>query len=113
VVRHQRPRPVSPFPLRHRVLRVLVEVTESDAAAGLASARAMLHRLGGFAPEQVLVHGENGSAWVVLHEAFVRRLSTRIGLEDTLLLPDGSTAPDNAALVAAAFRIRGETADAR
>jgi uncharacterized protein (DUF849 family) len=29
-------------------------------------------------------------------------LSTRIGLEDVLVLPDGSPAPDNAALVRAA-----------
>jgi uncharacterized protein (DUF849 family) len=32
-------------------------------------------------------------------------LDARIGLEDTQVLPDGSPAPDNAALVAAALRI--------
>ncbi|MGN6634958.1 MAG: 3-keto-5-aminohexanoate cleavage protein [Oryzihumus sp.] len=35
-----------------------------------------------------------------------RGLDTRVGLEDTLRLPDGTPAPDNAALVAAA-RARG------
>jgi uncharacterized protein (DUF849 family) len=33
--------------------------------------------------------------------------ATRIGLEDTLVLPDGTEAPDNAALVAAAREILG------
>ncbi|MGH8834449.1 MAG: 3-keto-5-aminohexanoate cleavage protein [Actinomycetes bacterium] len=32
-------------------------------------------------------------------------MDTRIGLEDTLVLPDGSVAPDNAALVAAAVAL--------
>ena len=34
-----------------------------------------------------------------------RGVQTRIGMEDTLLLPDGSTAPDNAALVSAAVQL--------
>ena len=38
----------------------------------------------------------------VLAEAVRRSLGARIGLEDTLHLPDGSPATDNAALVAAA-----------
>jgi uncharacterized protein (DUF849 family) len=32
-------------------------------------------------------------------------LQTRIGMEDTLRLPDGSTASDNAALVSAAVQL--------
>jgi uncharacterized protein (DUF849 family) len=32
---------------------------------------------------------------------------TRVGLEDVLTLPGGQTAPGNAALVAAAYRLNG------
>lgn len=42
------------------------------------------------------------ATWPVLAEAVRRGLDARIGLEDTLHLPDGSPAADNAALVAAA-----------
>jgi uncharacterized protein (DUF849 family) len=35
----------------------------------------------------------------------VRGVQTRIGMEDTLLLPDGSTTSGNAALVAAAVQL--------
>ncbi|MEU8170360.1 3-keto-5-aminohexanoate cleavage protein [Micromonospora sp. NPDC049004] len=51
----------------------------------------------------VLLHAEGPATWAVLVEAVSRGLHTRIGLEDTLLLPDGTTAPGNAALVTAAL----------
>ena len=35
----------------------------------------------------------------------LRDLDTRIGLEDTLVMPDGSPCPDNRALVEAAIEI--------
>jgi uncharacterized protein (DUF849 family) len=56
----------------------------------------------------ILLHGEEGSTWPVFDLAVELGLDSRIGLEDTLLLPDGSTAPGNAALVRAAVeRMRG------
>ncbi|MEU1359472.1 3-keto-5-aminohexanoate cleavage protein [Micromonospora zamorensis] len=51
----------------------------------------------------VLLHAEGPATWAVLAEAVSRGLHTRIGLEDTLLLPDGRPAPGNAALVTAAL----------
>ncbi|MEU1644654.1 3-keto-5-aminohexanoate cleavage protein [Micromonospora zamorensis] len=51
----------------------------------------------------VLLHAEGPATWAVLAEAVSRGLHTRIGLEDTLLLPDGTPAPGNAALVTAAL----------
>ncbi|MGC5311129.1 3-keto-5-aminohexanoate cleavage protein [Micromonospora zamorensis] len=51
----------------------------------------------------VLLHAEGPATWAVLAEAVSRGLYTRIGLEDTLLLPDGAPAPGNAALVTAAL----------
>jgi uncharacterized protein (DUF849 family) len=54
---------------------------------------------------QRLLHGFNAVVWVFVEAAAKRGYDTRIGLEDTLLLPDGSCARDNAELVGAARRI--------
>jgi uncharacterized protein (DUF849 family) len=56
-------------------------------------------------PAPVLLHGFGESCWPLLEHAGVRGVQTRIGMEDTLTLPDGSTAPDNAALVSAAVAL--------
>jgi uncharacterized protein (DUF849 family) len=56
-------------------------------------------------PAPVLLHGLDESCWPLLEHAGRRGVQTRIGMEDTLRLPDGSTAPDNAALVSAAVQI--------
>ncbi len=56
-------------------------------------------------PAPVLLHGLDESCWPLLEHAGLRGVQARIGMEDTLLLPDGSTAPDNAALVAAAVQL--------
>ena len=49
-----------------------------------------------------LLHGAEATAWPLLAEAPRRDYQVRIGLEDTLRLPNGRPAPDNASLVAAA-----------
>jgi uncharacterized protein (DUF849 family) len=51
----------------------------------------------------VLLHGEGSTFWPVLRHARSLGLATRVGLEDVLVLPDGSPAQDNAALVVAAL----------
>ena len=51
----------------------------------------------------VLLHGEGSSCWPALRHARSLGLATRVGLEDVLVLPDGSPAPDNSALVIAAL----------
>jgi uncharacterized protein (DUF849 family) len=53
----------------------------------------------------VLLHGLDESCWPLLEHAGVRGVQARIGLEDTLRLPDGSIATDNAALVSAAVQL--------
>lgn len=89
------------WPSRDRTLRVLLEVMGDPAdAAGLVDAL-------GDPGVPVLLHGEGAAAWPVLREAGRRGLETRIGLEDTLVLPDGAPAPDNAALVTAALDLLG------
>lgn len=87
-----------------RCLRVLVECMGSSVPAALANAHAVLPALPAGGPP-VLLHGEGAVSWPILREAVRLGLDTRIGLEDTLELPDGSIAPDNAALVAAAVGI--------
>ena len=54
---------------------------------------------------QRLLHGFEAAAWVFIELAAKRGYDTRVGLEDTLELPDGTCARDNAELVAAARRI--------
>jgi len=50
----------------------------------------------------MLAHGCDATVWRFVALAAERRWSTRVGLEDGKTLPNGATAPDNAALVAAA-----------
>lgn len=87
-------------PLGPRVLRVLAEVTDPDPGTAEASAHALLAGLGEAHGRPVLLHGEEGSTWPVLRLAGRLGLATRIGLEDTLFLPDGHRAASNAQLVA-------------
>ncbi|MFF5481189.1 3-keto-5-aminohexanoate cleavage protein [Streptomyces sp. NPDC012935] len=87
-------------PLGPRVLRVLAEVTDTSVDTAEETARALLTDLGPAFERPVLLHGEDGGAWPVLRLAGRLGLATRIGLEDTLVLPDGERAASNAQLVA-------------
>lgn len=53
-----------------------------------------------------LVHGTDAAAWPLLSRAKRAGQPSRIGLEDTLLLPSGEAATDNAALLQAAIDLR-------
>ncbi|WP_199439191.1 3-keto-5-aminohexanoate cleavage protein [Umezawaea beigongshangensis] len=88
-------------------VRVLAEVqtTGPDASAVVAEAEALLRLLEPIGLP-VLLHGEEGGTWPVLIHAARLELDTRVGLEDTLRLPNGNAAPDNAALITAAQRLR-------
>jgi uncharacterized protein (DUF849 family) len=89
--------------LADRCLRFLVEVEEEDQGRAVAAAAAIdevLDRAGVARPR--LHHGFGMATWAVLEAALDRRRDIRIGLEDTLQLPDGTPAPDNAGLIAAA-----------
>ncbi|HEY4021965.1 MAG TPA: 3-keto-5-aminohexanoate cleavage protein [Pseudonocardiaceae bacterium] len=82
-------------------VRVLVEVQPDEPLAALAELDRLLDELS-WLDVPILAHGEEGGAWPVLLEASRRGLDTRIGLEDVLVLPDGSPAHDNLDLVRAA-----------
>lgn len=87
-------------------LRILIEIDLPQLDAALAEAaaiRATLTRAGIAKP--ILLHGFDGTVWPFVEHAAAQRLSTRVGLEDGATLPDGGTAPSNAALVAAACAI--------
>lgn len=83
--------------------RILVECMAKEVPVALADAARILGALPSREGPSVLLHAEGPATWAVLAEAVGRGLHTRIGLEDTLLLPDGTPAPHNAALVTAAL----------
>ena len=100
------------WPDRDRCLRVLLELPAGLDEAGTGEAADALLAGVGAGPGgrtgdgvPVLLHGAGSSTWSAVRHASRRGLSTRIGLEDTLELPDGSPAPDNAALVRAALAV--------
>lgn len=84
-------------------LRVMIELQADEDAAVADDLLARVAAAGSPAP--VLLHGLDESCWPLLQHAGARGLQTRIGMEDVLTLPDGSPAPDNAALVAAAVAL--------
>jgi len=51
-----------------------------------------------------LLHGGGDNSWAVIDEAARRGYQTRVGFEDSFVLPDGSTARDNGEMVAEALR---------
>lgn len=86
--------------VRGRVRRVLIELLGAESHDVVARARSMVEGVRAVRPDvPILLHGEGPSAWPALRHALELGLETRIGLEDTLELPDGEHAPDNATLV--------------
>ncbi|MFI9593975.1 3-keto-5-aminohexanoate cleavage protein [Nonomuraea sp. NPDC052265] len=84
--------------------RILVEVIDAPYEEAVPRAAAVLDRLKG-SPAPRLLHGEGPATWPLVAEAVRLGLATRIGLEDTLLDPDGGTAADNAGLVRRALAL--------
>ncbi len=81
-------------------MRVMIEL---GPEADIATADELIRLVAAAgSPAPVLLHGLDASCWPLLEHAGERGVQTRIGMEDTLLLPDGSTAENNAALVSAA-----------
>jgi uncharacterized protein (DUF849 family) len=96
-------------PVRGNCLRVLIELPDEPTETLRDHAEGMIAHVQLEEPDlPILLHGEEGSTWPVFDLAVEFGLDSRIGLEDTLLLPDGANAPGNAALVRAAIgRLRG------
>jgi uncharacterized protein (DUF849 family) len=82
----------------HQVMRALVEVEGGAEEAGAISL---------LVPNGVpqLWHGYGERTWEVIAAGAAAGHDVRVGLEDTLVLPDGQPAKDNAELVAAAVGV--------
>jgi uncharacterized protein (DUF849 family) len=92
--------------LAGRVTRVLIEPTEVsrlDAVPLVSAIHDILDRADVRAPR--LQHGDGEAAWILIEDAVRRGIDTRVGFEDTLLLPDGQLAASNADLVRAAYEL--------
>lgn len=90
-------------PISKRCMRVMIEL-QGDADTAQADDLLSLVRAAD-SPAPILLHGLDHSCWPLLEHAGRVGVQTRIGMEDTLLLPDGSTASGNADLVAAAVTL--------
>ncbi|MFC0531175.1 3-keto-5-aminohexanoate cleavage protein [Phytohabitans kaempferiae] len=82
-------------------IRVLLECMEPEEERALGNAHAMLAAVRAGVP--VLLHAEGPAVWAILGEALRLGLHTRVGLEDTRTMPDGTMATGNRALVEAAM----------
>jgi uncharacterized protein (DUF849 family) len=93
--------------LVNRCIRVLFEPQEREIDSALETVNAIENVLDAEAPTQTLprvLHGTEATAWPLMEEAINRGYGVRIGFEDTLVLPDGTLARDNAELVMEAFK---------
>jgi uncharacterized protein (DUF849 family) len=94
-----------------RCARAMVEPLgdEPDAAVAEAAAIEEVLSAAGIDLEQVH-HGDGLASWAVNRRGAARGHGIRTGLEDTPVLPDGTTASGNGELVAAASAILAELA---
>ena len=91
--------------LAARCIRVLLEPQEQEMARVLETVNKIetILETGKVEVPRVL-HGTEATSWQIMDEAITRGYGVRIGLEDTLSLPDGSIARGNVELVAEAVR---------
>jgi uncharacterized protein (DUF849 family) len=85
-------------------LRILVEPITDDADEALRRVGEIEATLADL-PVPQLHHGDDQATWAVIEAAVPKGRDVRIGLEDTVMLPDGRTPRDNAELVAAALEL--------
>ncbi len=92
--------------LTDRTLRICiepVEVSRDDALPLVGAIHDVLDKSDIRVPR--LQHGDGEATWVLIEDAIAREIGTRVGLEDTFLLPDGTTAASNAELVRPAYEL--------
>ncbi|WP_017613199.1 3-keto-5-aminohexanoate cleavage protein [Nocardiopsis salina] len=93
------------------VSAVLIEPTQvqiDDARRNADTIVALLDRAEDSRPR--MLHGADATAWPLLEAALAAGMDVRIGLEDTLRLPDGEEARSNADLVARAAEMSSTNA---
>jgi uncharacterized protein (DUF849 family) len=92
-----------------KVIRVLIEPSESSPDAAVATAAQVeeaLDRHDLHAPR--VHHGYGIATWHVIRAAIRLGPDVRVGLEDTVVLPDGQPASGNGELVAVAIRLAAD-----
>jgi len=91
--------------LAPRCLRILAEPQQQGFEAARSVAVSTMQLLiEALATVPILLHGTGAIAWPLLDDAVERGLQVRIGLEDTLHLPNRELAHSNADLIAEARR---------
>jgi uncharacterized protein (DUF849 family) len=88
--------PGEPYFLQGEPLQLAQQLNDALDAAGSTCPR--------------LTHGMNDWTWPLVRDAFKRGHDTRVGFEDSTLLPDGTIAGSNADLVRAAVALRNGSA---
>ncbi|MCL6569033.1 MAG: 3-keto-5-aminohexanoate cleavage protein, partial [Meiothermus silvanus] len=86
--------------LAERCVRLLIEIKTQDLAEALREVEdieVLLDKALLKVPR--LLHGVDATAWPLLELSLQRGYDVRIGLEDTLALPDGRLASGNAELI--------------
>lgn len=92
-----------------KAIRIVIEPMDDAPEAAVARAAAINEVLDRHSLDMPRVHHGYGMAtWEVIRVALRNGRDIRVGLEDTTVLPDGSTAAGNADLVAAAVRLATE-----
>lgn len=90
--------------LADRLERILIEPQEHELGDAIATVDAIETALADVAPDVPrLLHGHQGTTWELLAEAARRGYEARIGLEDTVRMPDDTRARDNSDMVRAAL----------
>lgn len=91
--------------LAKQCFRVLIEPQEQRMETALQTVRAIKEVLdAGAVNTPILLHGTEATVWPMMNEAIASGYDVRVGLEDTLVMPDGRIAPGNAQLVMEAVR---------
>lgn len=89
---------------RAQCRRLLIEMPDAQMPDVMATLTDVLDFLNGTIDEhETILHGEGQSAWPLLEFARTKVMATRLGLEDTLRLPDGRLAMSNAELLSSAL----------
>ena len=86
-------------------LRILLEPQEQKMPDAMQTVRAMedvLSDAGKLPP--LILHGTEATTWPMMSEAIARGYDIRVGLEDTLVMPDGKTTEGNVELINEALR---------
>jgi uncharacterized protein (DUF849 family) len=83
-------------------VRILIEPETSDPVTAVAECREIAAALRAAGVQvSLLYHGYDETAWPVIDAAIEDGVETRVGFEDVLVLPDGSPAPGNVAMIRA------------